>query len=102
MSKDINLSEIQLSKSELRVKSLLGIPSWFLTIFLAVVFGGHNWGLYLIILVIGWYLYNLLYWKLYQRLMINQSSRKAAKFYVLLIVYQLVLTGFIALIFTEK
>lgn len=91
------MENIQFTKQELRLKSWLGLQSWILTIFLALVLGDGNWWMYLGILVLGWYLYTLLYWKLYQRLMLNRSPKKIVAFYGLLVGYQFALVGVISL-----
>jgi len=95
------MEKVQFTKQELRLKSCLGLPSWISTIFLALALGGEDWGLYLGILVVGLYLYTLLYWKLYQRLMLNHSPKQAGEFYGLLVGYQLALVGVVALLLVQ-
>jgi hypothetical protein len=95
----VGVSEAGVTKRQLRLKYYLGLPSWVLTIFLALVFGGHNWLVYIFILIFGWYLYNLLYWKLYERLMNNRISVRPVLFYIFLIGYQLLLVGCISVFF---
>lgn len=85
------METIEFSKRDLRLKSWLGLPTWVITIFAALVLGGNHWWLYLGVLLFGWYLYTLLYWKLYQRLMLNQKPKKKGVFYGSLLGYQVAL-----------
>ena len=95
------MGNVQFTKNELRLKSWLGLPSWVLTFFLALVLGGGDWLLYLGILALGWYLYTLLYWKLYQRLMLNRSPKQTGAFYGLLVGYQFAVVGVVVLFLVQ-
>ncbi len=95
------MESIKLTDQELTIKSWLGLPSVILSVFFAIVLGGGSWMLYLGILLLGWYLYSLLYWKLYQRLILKRAPRKTGEFYSLLIFYQLALFGAVLLLITK-
>ncbi|MCP5352875.1 MAG: hypothetical protein H6926_06790 [Chromatiales bacterium] len=88
---------VSFSKRELQIKSWLGLPSSIIALFIALIHGGKGWWVYLGILVIGWYLYTLLYWKLYQRYMLNKAVKEKGKFYGFLIGYQLSLFSVVLL-----
>ena len=91
------MEDFPVTKQELKIKSLLGFPSWILAIFLALILSDSWWG-YIVILIVGWYLYTLLYWKLYQRYMLNKVFKEKATFYGLLVGYQLALFGVVAIL----
>jgi len=84
------MEHVQFTKSELRIKSILGLPFWFLTFFIALGLSENGWWVYIIILIAGWYIYTLLYWKLYKKYMLNKIPKLKTQFYGLLVGYQLV------------
>ena len=91
------MEEFPLTKRELNIKSWLGIPSWVLSLIAAIYFSSVGWLVYIGIFIVGWYLYTLLYWKLYQRYMLDKKSKEKLKFYGLLVGYQMSLFGAVAI-----
>ncbi len=83
------MERVQFTKNELRIKSVLGFPFWLLTIVLALGMSEDSWWVYLIILIAGWYIYTLLYWKLYKKFMLNKIPKQKVSFYGFLIGYQI-------------
>jgi hypothetical protein len=81
------------TKQELRIKSWLGLPSGIIALIFALAYSHEGWWAYPCILLLGWYLYTLLYWKLYQRYMLNKPYKEKGKFYGLLVSYQITLFG---------
>lgn len=92
------MAKVSFSKQELKIKSWLGLPSTLLAFVLALASSSTGWWAYFGVLLIGWYLYTLLYWKLYQRYMLNKSYKEIGKFYGLLVGYQLALVGSLLLL----
>lgn len=86
------MENVTFTERELRIKSWLGLPTSVVTLFLGLAFGSNLW-VSLGIWVLGWYLYALLWWKLYQRYMLDKLYKERAKFYGLLVGYQLALIG---------
>ena len=84
------MEHVQFTKNELRIKSILGLPFWVLTIFVALGLSENGWWVYIVVLVGGWYLYTLLYWKLYKKYMLNKTPKLKTQFYSLLVGYQVV------------
>lgn len=93
------MGKAQFTRNELLLKSIISFPFWLTTLYVAVVFAGHSWALYLGVLIVGWYLYTLLYWKLYQKYMMTESAgKRRAPFYFYLVVYQLLLVVLVILV----
>jgi len=91
------MENFPLTKREFSIKSWLGIPSWILSLIAAIYFSSVGWLVYIGIFIVGWYLYTLLYWKLYQRYMLDKISKEKLKFYGLLVGYQMALFGAVAI-----
>lgn len=83
------MEHVQFTKNELRIKSVLGLPFSLLTIFLALGLSENGWWIYLIVLMAGWYIYTLLYWKLYEKFMLKKTPKQKSSFYGYLIGYQI-------------
>lgn len=90
------MEKVSFTKQELRIKSWLGLPSTVIAFAFALGYSHKGWWAYLGILILGWYLYTLLYWKLYERYMLNKMIKEKTKFYGLLVGYQLALFGSLA------
>jgi len=88
-----------ISDKELRITDWLGIPSVLLTVFFALIYGYDSWVVYIGILILGWFIYTLLYWQLYKRFMLNRFYEKSFTFYSLLVLYQIVLCTVIFTVF---
>lgn len=87
------MEEISFTDRGLSIKSWVGLPSSIVALFFALVHSDKGWWVYIGILILGWYLYTLFYWKLYQRYMLNKLFKQETKFYSLLVGYQLALLG---------
>ena len=90
------MEDFPVTKRELTIKSWLGIPSWILSLIFAIYFSDEGLWAYIGIFILGWYLYTLLYWKLYQRYMLSKNLKEKSKFYGLLVGYQISLFGAVA------
>ena len=91
----------KLSKHELKYMQWSGIPLHSIMLFLALGYGSGAWWHYFGIILIGIYVYGLIYWGLYKRLMLNKEKKETIKFYSLLISYQLIIIGLVILVLIE-
>ena len=93
------MDELRFSRTDKTLYWFFGLPSWITIAILALGYGTESKLLYATIPLVGWYLYTLMWWKLYQRHMLRQVWRKASvTFYFLLTMYQLLIVGCIYLL----
>ena len=93
------MENIRFTKKENAIRNWLGVPFSVFTIFVALVYSEEGWWAYWGILLVGNYLYILLYWKLYQRFMLDVDNKEIIKFSSYLIGFQFLLIGSVVLVY---
>ncbi len=77
------------------LKELLGLPFYLSALFISIVQFGGNPIATLAVVLLGWYLYNLFYWKLYCYFILDQERQRKNLFYAALVVINIVISGVI-------
>ena len=81
------------TKKEIRNKTIIEFPFLFLIFFIALGLGNKAWWVFFTIPLVGWYLSTLLYWKLYEKFILNKIPQSRLKFYSYLMGFQFAFVG---------
>ena len=81
------------TKKELRTKNIIEFPFMALILFIAFGLGNKGWWVFFTIILFGWYLSSLVYWKLYKAFILNKIPQLRFKFYSYLVGFQFIFIG---------
>jgi len=87
------MSKVKFTKRELWFKEAIGLPFYFVLTIGAYLAGDGSVLITLLIMLVGFYVYNLAYWKLYQRFIIKSAHRNHFKLYGFLLLFQALSIG---------
>lgn len=92
------MTSVNFTRRELVIKDLLGIPTALMVLLLIVLRSSGNVAYTILFLAAGWYAYHLMYWRLYQTLVLRREPKSRVPFYLTVLGVQAVAGVLLALV----
>lgn len=92
-----------ISRKEGVIKDLAGMP-WYLFVLILAIKDQRPWWSYLLVIVAGWYVFNLIWWQGYRRYVLATDAHRTANFryHVTLVAAQVLVLGPVAYFVSSK